>query len=449
MTVGERIVGDPACSGVVSISAVTHTSFRVAGGARLVGEVSVTGAKNSVLKLMAAALLAPGRTEISRVPDIADVSTMADVLRRLGVDVSHDRTAGVLALDAPDEPAVEADYALVRRMRASVAVLGPLVARRGEARVALPGGDAIGSRGLNWHVAGLTRMGAEVESEHGYLVARAPGGLHGASIWLDFPSVGATENLLMAAVLAKGTTVIDNAAREPEIVDLCDFLTAMGAQIGGIGSSTLEIEGVEAMRPVSHAAVADRIVAGTFAVGAVMTMGDVLVRGGRADHLEIALDKLVSTGASVDLAGPGGQPGFRVRMDRRPQAVDVVTLPYPGFPTDLQPMAIALFSVSEGTAMLTENVFEGRWMFVQELSRLGAEVRTDGHHAVVRGRERLSGAPVTATDVRAGAALVLAGLVADGVTEVGEAFHVDRGYAGFVEQMRALGADVTRAPAAT
>ena len=411
--------------------------FLVAGGARLAGEVSVTGAKNSVLKLMAAALLAEGRTTLTAVPDILDVTIMAEVLRRLGCDVA--RQNGTVVIDVPAQPGHEADYDLVRRIRASIAVLGPLVARCGEAKVALPGGDAIGSRGLDMHVAGLVKLGATVENEHGYLIARAPR-LTGAQVWLDFPSVGATENLLMAAALAKGTTVIDNAAREPEIVDLCEMLCQMGANVSGLGTSTLEVEGVEQLQPVQHETVPDRIVAGTWAVAATMTRGDVFVRGARADHLEMPLDKLVQAGAVVEPA----TDGFRVSMDRRPTAVDVVTLPYPGFATDFQPLFLGLNTVAEGTAMITENVFESRWMFVDELVRLGADVRTDGKHAVVRGRERLSGAPVRAHDIRAGAGLVLAGLVAEGVTEVAEVHHVDRGYEGFVDKLVSLGADVRR-----
>ena len=411
--------------------------FVVAGGARLAGEVEITGAKNSVLKLMAASLLAEGRTTLTSVPNILDVTIMAEVLRRLGCAV--EQADGTVTIDVPATPAHEADYDLVRRIRASIAVLGPLLARCGEAKVALPGGDAIGSRGLDMHVAGLVKLGATVESEHGYLIARAAQ-LTGAQVWLDFPSVGATENVLMAAVLAKGTTVIDNAAREPEIVDLCQLLQQMGAQIGGAGTSTLEIEGVESLRPTVHETVPDRIVAGTWAVAATMTRGDVFVRGGRAEHLEMPLDKLVRAGAVVESA----PDGFRVRMDSRPKAVDVVTLPYPGFATDFQPLFLGLNTVAEGTAMFTENVFESRWMFVDELVRLGADVRTDGKHAVVRGREQLSGAPVTAHDIRAGAGLVLAGLVADGVTEIFDVHHIDRGYEGFVEQLTALGADVRR-----
>ena len=404
------------------------------------GEVSVSGAKNSVLKLMAAALLAEGTTTITAVPDILDVAIMSEVLRRLGCVVV--RGEGSVAITVPAMPGHEADYDLVRRMRASIAVLGPLVARCGQAKVALPGGDAIGSRGVDMHVAGLVKLGATVESEHGYLIARAPR-LTGAQVWLDFPSVGATENLLMAAVLAKGATTIDNAAREPDIVDLCHLLVAMGAQLGGIGTSTLEIEGVETLHPTTHETVPDRIVAGTWAYAAALTRGDVFVRGGRAEHLQTALDKLTLAGAVVSVE-PGG---FRVRMDERPRAVDVVTLPYPGFPTDLQPIMLTLNAIADGTAMITENVFEARWMFVNELARLGADVRTDGHHAVVRGREWLSGAPVTAHDIRAGAALVLAGLVADGTTVVSEVQHIDRGYEGFVASLVSLGADVRREPA--
>jgi UDP-N-acetylglucosamine 1-carboxyvinyltransferase len=411
--------------------------FRVLGGARLAGEAHVTGAKNSVLKVMAACLLAEGTSTLRNVPDIGDVPIMGEVLRGLGADVVD--AVPEVRVTVPATLEYEADYEHVRRIRGSVCVLGPLLARCGRARVAMPGGDAIGSRALDMHVTGLQRLGATFESEHGYLVASAPK-LRGAEIWLDFPSVGATENIVMAAVLADGTTVLDNAAREPEIVDLCEMLVAMGARIGGIGTSTLTVEGVAGLSPTTHDTVADRIVAGTFAVAAVMTQGDVTVRGARAEHLRLPLEKLVQAGADVEPLADG----FRVSMSRRPSAVDFVTLPYPGFPTDLQPLAIALASVSEGVSFVTENVFEGRFMFVDELARLGAEVRTDGHHVVVRGRERLSGAPVRATDIRAGAGLVAAGLVADGVTEVGDVFHVDRGYAGFVDQLRSLGADVTR-----
>lgn len=416
--------------------------FRVVGGARLAGDVRVTGAKNSVLKVMAAALLAEGRTTLTDVPHILDVEIMGELLRRLGCAVDYDPDEATVTIDVPARLGHQADYDLVRRIRASICVLGPLIVRCGEAEVAMPGGDAIGSRPLDFHIAGLTKLGAELTGEHGYIVARAPHGLTGSTVWLDFPSVGATENVLMAAVLAKGTTVIDNAAREPEIVDLAQMLQQMGAKIDGMGSSTLTVQGVEGLSPATHAIVPDRIVAGTWAFGAAMTLGDVSVHGARSEHLEIALDKLASAGATVSLL----DDGFRVSMDRRPDAVDAVTLPYPGLATDLQPLVMALNSIADGAAMVTENIFEGRFVFASELARLGAHVRTDGHHAVVRGVPRLSGAPVRASDIRAGAALTLAGLVGEGVTYVSDIFHVDRGYPGFDEQLRRLGADVTREP---
>src|SRR3954451_4634062 len=418
--------------------------FEVTGGTALRGRVRVTGAKNSALKLMAAALLAPGRSVIDEVPDILDVSIMSEVLRRLGCGVAYERSdtgggGGRVTIDVPEFPATEADYDLVRRMRASISVLGPLVARCGSARVALPGGDAIGSRGLDMHISGLERLRAPLHSEHGFLVAAAPR-LTGTSIWLDFPSVGATENLVMAAVLAEGTTVIDNAAREPEIVDLCSMLALMGAQVDGGGTSTITVDGAGALTPISYTTVPDRIVAGTWAVGAVMTRGAVVIERAVAEHMTVALDKLHTAGARIEAL----PDGVRVAMDERPRCVDIVTLPYPGFPTDLQPMAVALASVSTGTALITENVFEGRFMFVNELVRLGADVRIDGHHAVVRGRERLSSAPVLATDIRAGAGLVLAGLLTDGVTEIQDVRHVDRGYPDFIEQLRGVGVQIER-----
>jgi UDP-N-acetylglucosamine 1-carboxyvinyltransferase len=405
------------------------------------GTAHVGGAKNSALKLMAASLLAPGRTVLTNVPDILDVAVMAQLLERLGceVKVEHD-LQGRVTIEVPEELEPEAPYDLVRRLRASISVLGPLVARCHRAKVALPGGDNIGSRGLDMHMTGLEELGASVHIEHGFVVAEAPQGLRGANLWLDFPSVGATENLVMAAVLAPGRTVIDNVAREPEIADLCTMLVEMGARIGGISTSTLTVEGVDRLHPVEHATVPDRIVAGTWAFAAAIAGGDLVVRG-RADHLDIVLDKLVASGAVVE----PGEASFRVYVDRRLDSFDVVTLPYPGFPTDLQPFAMALAAVSEGTAMITENVFEARFMFAQELARLGADLRTDGHHAVVRGRPALSGAPVVAHDIRAGAALVLAGLAAEGTTEVAESHHIDRGYPRFAEALAALGAEVTRA----
>jgi UDP-N-acetylglucosamine 1-carboxyvinyltransferase len=419
--------------------------IRVPGGARLTGEVTVVGAKNSALKLMAAALLAPGRTVIENVPRITDILIMSDVLRRLGCDVTFEDVGhgGEVTIDVPDMPAFEADYDLVRRLRASICVLGPLLARCGRAKVALPGGDAIGSRGLDMHEAGLAALGAEFTSEHGFVIASAPNGLRGAEFTLEFPSVGATENILMAAVLAEGVTEIENAAREPEIVDICEMLNSMGAQISGAGSTTLVIEGVRELKPVRHRTVGDRIVAGTWAFGAAMTRGEVTVRGVKPEYLEVALDKVISAGGEVMTESNA----FRVRMDRQPTAVDTSTLPFPGFATDLLPLAIGLAAVSEGTSLVTENIFDGRFMFINELIRLGADIRVNGHHAAIRGRGRLSCAPVRATDIRAGAGLVMAALCADGVTEISHVHHIDRGYPDMVADLLSLGVEVERTTA--
>jgi len=414
--------------------------FRVAGGARLSGKVTVAGAKNSALKLMASALLAPGETIITNLPAIADVDYMAELLTRLGCKVKIDKVKGEVSIDVPVKLGHRADYDLVRKMRASINVLGPLITRVGEADVALPGGDAIGSRGLDYHINGLTDMGAAITLEHGFIIAKAPNGLKGAEITLEFPSVGATENIMTAATLASGITTIDNAAREPDVVDLGEFLIAMGAKISGLGSHTIKIEGVKQLKPTKHATLADRIVTGTWAFAAAITQGDITIENGRADHLEVPLDKLVEAGAVVTTT----ENGFRVKMDKRPVAVDVATLPYPGFPTDLQPMVIALNAIADGTSLVTENVFEARFMFVNELVRLGAKVQVDGHHAAITGIKQLSAAPVAATDIRAGAGLVLAALVSDGVTIIEDAFHIDRGYPDFPVQLRALGADITR-----
>jgi UDP-N-acetylglucosamine 1-carboxyvinyltransferase len=388
---------------------------------------------------MAATLLAPGRSVLTDMPDILDIATMGEILRRLGCGVEWNPAAGVCTIDVPDQPLTEAPYELVRQIRAAITLLGPLTTRLGEARIPLPGGDAIGSRPVDFHIAGLQRMGADVTVEHGFIVARA-GRLLGAQIWLDFPSVTGTENLVLAATLAKGTTTIDNCAQEPEVVDLCDMLIGMGARIDGAGSPTITVEGVETLSPVTHAVVPDRIVAGTWAVAAAITRGDVLVHRGNSAHLRVALDKVTAAGAVVvDEAD-----GFRVTMADRPRSVEVSTLPYPGFPTDLQPLAILLNAVASGSAVVTENLYEGRFAFVDELARLGADVKTTGHYCIVHGRERLSSAPVQASDIRAGTALVLAGLVADGITEVHEVHHIDRGYASLLDQLGALGADVTR-----
>lgn len=415
-------------------------TFRVTGGASLVGEVTIAGAKNSALKLMAATLLAEGRSKILNVPNIADVHIMEELLTRLGCKCEYSESDLTLTVDVPSKPGHRADYDLVRKMRASINVLGPLLARLKIVEVALPGGDAIGSRGLDYHIKGLELLGARIHLEHGYIIAEAPNGLVGANVTLDFPSVGATENLMTAAVLAEGVTTIDNAAREPDVVDLGEFLNAMGGKIEGLGSPTIKITGVKELKPATHSTLPDRIVAGTWAFAAAITQGDITIKGGNPAHLELPLEKIVEAGAVVTTTADG----FRVKMDRRPNAVDVATLPYPGFATDLQPFVITMNAIAQGNSIVTENVFEGRFMFVNELLRLGAEIHVDGHHASIHGIEKLSGAPVQATDIRAGAGLVLAGLVSDGVTIVEDAFHIDRGYPGFAEDLIALGAKITR-----
>jgi UDP-N-acetylglucosamine 1-carboxyvinyltransferase len=354
-----------------------------------------------------------------------------------------ERQDHTVAIDATGLLGVETPYDLVRRMRASILVLGPLLARVGQARVAMPGGCNIGRRRIDLHIRGLEKMGAVFSFDHGYLEAAAERGLEGSVISLDFPSVGATENLLMAGVAARGTTVIENAAREPEIGDLAAFLVEMGARVEGVGTPTIEIEGVDSFRPVEHAVIPDRIEAGSFAIAACMSHGDVLLAGARADHLDLVLAKLGDAGAAVSVE----QAGVRVSMDDRPRSVDLVTLPYPGFPTDLQPPMMALLATAEGTSILTENVFESRFMFVDELNRMGADIRTEGHHAVVRGVDHLSSAPVRALDLRAGAALVVAALGAEGTTEIYDVHHVDRGYEDLDGKLGALGAMVTRQPA--
>lgn len=414
-------------------------SIIVRGGRPLSGEVRVEGAKNSALKLMAAALLAPGVTLITNVPDIADVEVMSEVLAGLGAVVS--RTDHALTVDATTLTSWEAPYEMVARMRASIAVLGPLVARHGQARVAMPGGCNIGSRKLDMHVKGLEELGVEIRTGHGFIEATAPqGGLRAANVTLEFPSVGATENLLMAAVVAEGTTVIDNAAREPEIVDLVDFLNSMGARITGGGSPTLKVDGVTSLHPTQHRVVGDRIEAGTFIVAGALTGGPVTVRGFDPAHLELTLVKLQQAGCVVHLL----PDGVTVERHQPVHAVDIQTLPYPGFPTDMQAQFMALMAIADGNSIITENVFENRFMFADEIGRMGAEIRIESHHALVRGVEQLSGAPVRCTDLRGGAALAIAALCADGVTEIGDIYHIDRGYERFVEKLASLGADITR-----
>lgn len=414
--------------------------FLVIGGARLQGFVRVDGAKNSVLKLMAAALLAEGTTTLSNCPEILDVPLMRDVLVGLGCEVEIE--GPVVRITTPATLKSDADFPAVTQFRASVCVLGPLTARCGRALVSLPGGDAIGSRPLDMHQSGLEKLGATTYISHGAVVAEADE-LRGAEITLDFPSVGATENILTASVMAKGRTVLDNAAREPEIVDLCRMLRSMGAQIEGEGTPTITIDGVEKLQPTTHEVIGDRIVAGTWAYAAAMTRGDVTVGGIAPRYLHLPLEKLKLAGARVEAF----ENGFRVSMDHRPEATDYQTLPFPGFPTDLQPLAIGISAVAEGTSVITENVFESRFRFVDEMLRLGADATVDGHHVVIRGIEQLSSTSVWSSDIRAGAGLVIAALCADGVTEVHDVFHIDRGYPRFVENLQQLGAQIERVQA--
>jgi len=411
----------------------------VTGRRRLNGAVVINGAKNSALKLMAAALLADGVTVLDNVPRIVDCFTMAEVLEYLGAKVAWQEQT--VTIDTSDADGMEAPYELVRKMRASIVVLGPLLVRHGRARVAMPGGCNIGSRKIDLHLKGFERMGVEFSYEHGYVEAKAPA-LRGALVSLDFPSVGATENLLMAAVGATGRTVVENAAREPEIQDLAGMLVSMGGRIDGVGTTSIEIEGAQAFGPVRHTVLPDRIEAGTYALATCAAGGDVVLERARADHLDLVLDKLEEAGADIDME----VDRLRIRMEDRPLAADLVTLPYPGFPTDLQPQMMAVLSVARGTSIVTENVFESRFMFVGELNRMGADIRTEGHHAVIRGAERLSAAPVRALDIRAGAAMVIAALAADGTTEISALYHVDRGYEDLDGKLASLGAEVRREP---
>ena len=414
-------------------------AFVVRANGPLSGTVRVCGAtKNAGLKQMAAALLAPGVTVLRNLHPVLDLDAMLDVMRAIGSSAEW-TGENELTIDARGPLTPEAPYELVTRMRASINVLGPLLARCGEARVAMPGGDNIGSRKLDMHFRGLEAMGAELDIVHGLIEARCRT-LCGARIVLDFPSVGATENLLTAAVLAKGQTVLDNAAREPEISDLAAFLNRMGARISGAGSSTIEVEGVESLTSIENEVMGDRIEAGTILMACGVAGGEVTVEGTRLDHLEMVALKLGEMGLDVSPT----PDGLSARCDERLRAVDVATLPYPGFATDFMPLVVALLATAEGSAIVTENVFDNRFGFVDELHRMGADIRNEGRHAVVRGVDRLSGAPVRAQDVRAGAALVVAGLAADGETRVLDPYHVDRGYPDLAGQLRALGADVGR-----
>ena len=413
-------------------------------GRPLSGAVSVSGAKNSALKLLAAALLAEGTSRITNVPDIADIGAMAAVCEHLGAGVRRDHDA--LTIDVPGELGTATPPELVRRLRASIVVLGPLVARMGYAHLAQPGGCNLGHRGIDMHLRGLEALGAEVAIGEEHVEVRADR-LVGADVELPFPSVGATENLLLAAVTAKGVTRIGNAAREPEIVDLVAFLQGLGAVIEGEGTSEIEVVGVGRLRPTQHAVVGDRIEAGTYAAAAALAGGEVKIDGVDPVHLGLPLDKLRAIGVGVDagedhlvVRGPWGSPRSTLALG----ATDVVTLPFPGVPTDLQAAFLTLLTQAGGTSMVTENVFDGRFVIVDELRRMGASIDVEGHHALVHGPRHLHGAVVTAPDLRAGAALVLAGLVAEGETTVVGAHHVDRGYSDFAGRLRSLGADVDR-----
>jgi UDP-N-acetylglucosamine 1-carboxyvinyltransferase len=418
----------------------------------LEGRVEVPGAKNSVLKLMAATLLADGEYTLSNVPDIVDVEIMSDLLAAIGVRTvrqsSADRAGGSaggatgqITLINDGDVVPVAPYELVERIRASINVLGPLLGRFGRVRLSLPGGDDFGARPIDMHLSGLEAMGATFEITHGYVDAHADR-LHGADVTFEFPSVGATENILTAAVHAKGTTVIDNAAREPEIADLCSMLVSMGADIEGIGTATLVVHGVEpgSLHATDHRTVADRIQAATYLAAVAVTGGELFLHGARHEHMENLIRRFVDMG--IDIVPQ--HDGLTVRAHQRLRSIDVATLPYPGIATDYKPLIVTMLSVAEGVGIVTENLYPGRFRYVEELQRLGADIRTDGHHAVVRGRPSLSGAPVRAPDIRAGAALVVAGLVADGSTTITGVHHIDRGYDDLVGRLAAVGASIER-----
>jgi UDP-N-acetylglucosamine 1-carboxyvinyltransferase len=413
--------------------------FFVEGGSRLYGEVEVSGAKNAALKLIAAALLAPGRTVLHNVPRIKDVETMLAVLDGLGA--KSEFSGSTLVIDASNIDSYTASYDLVRQMRASIVVLGPLVARFGEAEVSAPGGCNLGLRKFNFHLDGLRALGAEVGLDHGFIEARAPRGLRGAEVNFEYPSVTATENVMMAAVLAKGTTIIENGAREPEVVALADFLNRMGASIYGSGTGRIVIEGVDELRPIEHTVMGDRIEAGTFVMLTAATGGDVTVKGVDSAHLKMEFPKLREMGVGLD----EGDDSIRVRVDDPTElgSVDISTLPFPGFATDLQAQMMVLLTQTSGAGIITENVYENRLQVAEELNRLDAGIDLfGGHRALVKGPRRLSGTIVQSPDLRGGAALVMAGLVAEGTTIVDGARHILRGYEGFEEKLSSLGATV-------
>jgi len=407
------------------------------GGNPLNGTVQVSGAKNSALPLLCATLLTGGDHHLSNIPQLRDIRTVFELLKTLGAEVDCSGDSAVINADRVES--IEAPYDLVKTMRASVLVLGPLLARYGHARVSLPGGCAIGARPIDLHLKGLAAMGAEISLDHGYVEARVER-LKGATIYFDMPTVGGTENLMMAATLAEGTTVLENAACEPEIIDLATALNGMGAQIRGAGTDTITIEGVDALRPMNHRVMADRIEAGTFMVAAAMTRGNVLVKDADPVCLEAVISKLREAGAQVDLC----DDGIRVKGAAEILPIQIKTSPHPGFPTDMQAQFMAMLTLANGTSVIAENVFENRFMHVCELQRLGSNIRIDGKQALVEGVDMLLGAPVMATDLRASASLVLAGLAADNTTEVSRIYHLDRGYERLEEKLLALGADIQR-----
>jgi UDP-N-acetylglucosamine 1-carboxyvinyltransferase len=416
--------------------------LEIQGGKPLEGEIRISGAKNATLPILAGALLAEGPVSIGNVPHLQDVTTTIELLGRMGVSVTIDDRMRV-EIDTSTIQEFFAPYELVKTMRASILVLGPLLARFGTADVSLPGGCAIGSRPVNIHVAGMQAMGADINIENGYIRARSNGRLKGARLVLETVTVTGTENLMMAAVLADGETVIENAAREPEVVDLAHFLIAMGARIRGVGTDTLVIEGVERLTGTHYEVLPDRIEAGTYLVAGAITGGHVRVKNARADHLDAVLAKLREAGADVT----SGDNWIDVDMKgRRPRSVDVRTAPYPAFPTDMQAQFAALNCVADGVGTIVETIFENRFMHMLEMRRMGAEIRLEGNTAIIKGVERLTAAPVMATDLRASASLVIAGLVAVGRTEVDRIYHIDRGYECIEEKLQQLGAQIKRVP---
>lgn len=410
----------------------------IKGGKSLKGEVTISGSKNASLPICIASILAPGMSTITNVPRLRDISTTARLLESLGAVVRQDGNR--MELDASTINTVEATYDLVKTMRASVLVLGPLLARFGRSRVSLPGGCAIGARPIDQHLQGLKALGAEITLEHGYVEAVAKKGLKGARINFDISTVGGTEHLMMAAALAKGETVLENAAREPEINDLADYINRMGGKIEGAGTDTIRIQGVKELSPAAYEVMPDRIEAGTFMCAAAMTGGDIRIKGMKLEHLDALTFKLMDTGAEITHR----DDIVRIKGPSRPQAVNIKTRPYPGFATDMQAQFMALMCVADGASVITENIFENRFMHVSELQRFGADITVSGNSATVKGVRKLSGAPVMATDLRASACLVLAGLVADGTTEIGRIYHLDRGYEQIETKLSALGADIKR-----